>query len=105
MSLERQAQQKSYQMRSKLISLAVMAALTVPLAAPAPSYALSDEDKAKIAGTLLGLAVARRLQQRQQENKAIGEPYIAAPNVRCFPEVRKCYWNNVYSSRWTRHEF
>ena len=87
-----------------LKSLAV-AALIAAVALPSPSVALSDDDKAKLVGALVGIAIAKKVAENRQEKKARGEPYQPTNGVMCLPEVRKCYWNNRYSSRWTHHEF
>lgn len=86
-------------------AFAVAAALSVAIAAPTPGFALSDEDKAKLAGALIGIAIAAKVHEKQQRAKARGEPYQASTDVLCFPEVRKCYWRNRYSSNWTHREF
>ena len=92
-------------MKKKLLLLTTAAALFAAAVAPQASHALSDDEKKKLAGALVGIAIASKLKEVQEDKKAGGEPYVAAKNVRCVPEVRKCYWNGVYSSRWTQHEF
>lgn len=91
--------------KRNFISLIAAAALIGAVAVPSPSSALSDEDKAKLAGAILGIAIAREVVKERKRAKARGEPYQAATDVMCFPEVRKCYWHNRYSSRWTHREF
>lgn len=92
-------------MTFRMTAFAVAAALSVAIAAPTPGYALSKEDKAKLAGALIGIAIAAKVHENRQRAKARGEPYQVADDVTCFPEMRKCYWRNRYSSNWTHREF
>jgi len=87
----------------KPLLVAVTLALAIP--APNPGYAMDDDDKAKLAGALLGIVIAKKVAEQRHEKKARGEPYQPRNGVMCLPEVRKCYENNRYSRRWTHREF
>lgn len=92
-------------MTHRILKSTAVAALIAAIALPSPGLALSDDDKAKLVGALVGIAIAKKVAESRQQKKARGEPYQPRNGVMCLPEVRKCYWNNRYSSRWTHHEF
>lgn len=92
-------------MKQKIVLFVGAVALLTATVAPQPSYAMTEEEKKKLAGALIGIAIAKKIKEKQEDKKAVGEPYIAAKDVRCFPEVEKCYWKGIYTRKWTEREF
>jgi len=77
-----------------------------------PALALSDKDKARIAGAVLGIAIANKIKKERGENSRYerrNDYYVAryykGDPIYCYPRTRSCYWHGRFSPRTTHQEF
>ena len=72
-----------------------------------PAIALTDEEKAKLVGAAVGLAIAGKIAQQRREE--LGDRYIArrlaTGPVYCYPRVRQCFFHGKFAPNTTATEF